>query len=202
LKNWIFQRPVITTFPEILPDAQKTGIRLHDWPGFCSAPIQGNCVKTNSSVDRPWLGALVGGLCAGALDISAAIVVYGLMRGGSATSVLQSVASGWLGMKAFDGDGATAALGLFFQFFIALTAATVYHVASRKLKWLVHHAFIFGPLYGIAVYYFMNLIVVPLSAFPFKLSRTPGNMLTGLTIHIFCVGLPIALANRWYAPAR
>jgi hypothetical protein len=57
------------------------------------------------------------------------------------------------------------------------------------------HAFLFGPLYGIAVYFFMNRVVVQLSAatkYPFSLKM----MLIGLVIHIFCVGTPIALAAR------
>ena len=154
-------------------------------------------MQRTSSLARPIHPIVLGGLACGTLDISTATVVYGLMRGKSAIWVLQTVASGLLGMDAFQGGIATAALGLLLHFFIAFNASAVYYAASRKLKWLVDYAIVFGPLYGIAVYFFMNRIVVPLSAFPFKLSHDPRVMLTGLTIHIFCVGLPIALANRY-----
>jgi hypothetical protein len=46
----------------------------------------------------------------------------------------------------------------------------------------------------------MNRVVVPLSAatkFPFSFKM----MVIGIVIHIFCVGLPIALAARRFAPA-
>jgi len=55
-------------------------------------------------------------------------------------------------------------------------------------------------LYGVAVYMFMSWVVVPLSALP--KSKAPFS-LTGLVLslltHMFCVGLPIALAVRRHA---
>ncbi|MBI5712488.1 MAG: hypothetical protein HZC38_03530 [Chloroflexi bacterium] len=56
-----------------------------------------------------------------------------------------------------------------------------------------------GVLYGVAVYGFMYFIVLPRSAFPFKITFTPAVLAKRITIHIFCVGLPIALAVRWFA---
>lgn len=153
-------------------------------------------MQTTASLARPLHPIVLGGLACGTCDITAAIIVYGLLRGRTAVWVLQTVASGLLGMDAFQGGLATGALGLLCHFFIAFGAATVYYLASRKLEPLTTKPFIFGPLYGIAVYWFMNLIVVPLSAFPFKLTRELKWTLIGVTIHIFCVGLPIALANR------
>jgi hypothetical protein len=52
---------------------------------------------------------------------------------------------------------------------------------------------------AVAVYFFMQLVVIPLSAIgprPFSLNAT----IIGLAIHIPCVGLPIALTLRRYAP--
>lgn len=132
------------------------------------------------------------GLIAGTLDITAACVTGYARRGTSPVTTLQSVASGLLGPGAFEGGGATAALGLLLHFVIAFTAAAVFYLASRKLRFLVEQPWISGPLYGIAVYFFMNLVVVPLSSAPFKIPINP----VGLLIHVFCVGLPIALAVR------
>lgn len=132
------------------------------------------------------------GLIAGTLDITAACVTNYARRGTSPVRTLQSVASGLLGPGSFEGGGGTAALGLLLHFVIAFTAATVFYLASRKIRFLVEQPFLAGPLYGIAVYFFMNLVVVPLSAAPFPI---PNN-LTGLLIHVFCIGLPIALAVR------
>jgi hypothetical protein len=78
---------------------------------------------------------------------------------------------------------------------IALGAAAVFYGASRKLKLLTRHAVISGFLFGIAVYFFMQYVVLPLSAFhkgPFSASM----ILIGIVIHMFCVGLPISLTIR------
>jgi hypothetical protein len=137
---------------------------------------------------------LLGGLAAGILDITYAIVVSRLLRGTSAVTVLQSVASGLLGKGAYEGGGATAALGLFLHFVIAFGAAAVYVLASRRFPFLVTRPFLWGALYGMAVYLFMNFAVLPLSAFPHKLSFPPAVLARGLAGHIVCVGLPISLA--------
>lgn len=134
------------------------------------------------------------GLIAGTLDITAACV-NGTLRGGNPMRVLQSVASGLLGADSFEGGPATAALGLLLHFVIAYGAATVFFLASRKMRFLVEHAVVCGLLYGAAVYAFMNSVVVPLSAAPFEIHYRA----TGLLIHLFCVGLPIALVVRRFS---
>jgi len=128
------------------------------------------------------------------MDITAALTVYGYY-GAKPIPLLQGIAAGVLGPRASEGGLATAALGLFCHYVIAFGAATVFFLMSRWAPILVQQAVMFGPLYGIAVYFFMNRIVVPLSnarKFPFSLKM----MVIGVIIHIFCVGLPIALVMR------
>jgi uncharacterized membrane protein YagU involved in acid resistance len=146
---------------------------------------------------EPLLAILWGGLACGVLDITAALVVYGRF-GLPPLRLLQGIAAGLLGPRSFEGGRATALLGLVCHFFIAFCAATVYVTASRWIPSLVKNAAICGPLYGVAVYFFMNRIVVPLSAarkYPFSFKM----MVIGIVIHIFCVGLPIAIAVRRYS---
>jgi hypothetical protein len=145
------------------------------------------------------LAVLWGGVLCGVLDITAALVVYGSM-GAKPLRLLQGIAGGLLGPRTYEGGLATAFLGLVCHFVIAFSAAAVFVAASRIMPFLVRHAVLSGALYGIAVYFFMNRIVVPLSAaakFPFSLKM----MVIGIVIHIFCVGLPIALAARRFAPS-
>ena len=137
-------------------------------------------------------------MAAGTLDLLAAFVNSGL-RDVSPTRVLQSIASGLLGADSFKGGVATAALGLVLHFIIATGATAVYYAASRKLNFLAKQPVVCGPVYGVAVYFFMNFIVLPLSAVPFKISYTLPVLITGLMIHMLCVGLPIALAVRRYS---
>lgn len=146
---------------------------------------------------NPLLGVLWGGLICGVLDITAALVVYGFF-GLKPVRLLQGIAGGLLGPRTFNGGLATALLGLLCHFVIAFLAASVYFALSRAVPLLVQHAILSGVLYGVAVYFFMNRIVVPLSAatkYPFSVKM----MLIGVVIHIFCVGLPIALAVRRYS---
>ncbi|HXG64441.1 MAG TPA: hypothetical protein VNO70_04995, partial [Blastocatellia bacterium] len=107
--------------------------------------------------------------------------------------------SGLLGADSYRGGPATAALGAVLHFLIAFVAAAVYYAASRKLKFLARQALVCGPLYGIAVYLFMNQIVLPLSAFPHQRAFSLSSFVTGLVIHMLFVGLPIALAVRRYS---
>jgi hypothetical protein len=140
---------------------------------------------------------LLAGFACGVLDIAAALVVYGYL-GAKPVPLLQGIASGLLGPKAFDGGLATALLGLLCHFVIAFGAATVYFVASRALRVLVDQAVVFGALYGVAVYFFMNRIVLPLSA----VAKRPFSMkfmIIGVVIHIFCVGVPISLSVRRFS---
>jgi len=144
------------------------------------------------------LGILWGGLIAGTMDITAAILTYKIRNGLPATRLLQSVASGLLGRDAFTGGAKTAALGLFLHFAIAFGATTVFYLASRKMPWLIQNAVLAGVLYGILVHQFMQQVVLPLSAFhkgPFNLSA----LVIGLVTHIVCIGLPIALCVRRFS---
>ncbi len=144
---------------------------------------------------KAYRAILWGGLIAGVLDITAAFVTNGL-RGISPIRILQSIASGLLGMGSYKGGFVTAVLGLFLHFIIAAGAAAVYYLLSRKLRFLVERAIVCGPVYGVAVYLFMNLIVLPLSAFPHKISYPLVKVVTGLIVHMLCVGLPISLTVR------
>jgi hypothetical protein len=140
---------------------------------------------------------LVGGAICGALDITAAFVVYGLF-GLKPIPLLQGIAAGLLGPRSFTGGLSTAALGLLCHFVIAFSATAVYFAASRRLSFLLRNPVASGVLYGIAVYFFMRWVVVPLSAAksgPFSLKMTA----IGLIIHVICVGWPIAFAVRRFA---
>ncbi|HEU5248514.1 MAG TPA: hypothetical protein VFW15_00880 [Thermoanaerobaculia bacterium] len=145
---------------------------------------------------------LVGGFVAGALDIVYAFVFFGLRSGISPLRILQSIASGIMGRSSRDGGLATGALGLFLQFFIAISAAAVFAVASRYLPVLRRRPVLSGIVYGVVIYVVMNFVVVPLSAFPYPRSFPPAVLVTGLLVHMFLIGLPISLSvRRAFEPA-
>ena len=153
--------------------------------------------STNSPAARsPALRTvLAAGLLAGALDLGFVLVLYGV-RGVSPEKILHGIAAGAVGREAaINGGLATAALGFVAQFVIALGAAAVFYAASRRLRVLIEWPWISGPLYGVAVWLFMKLAVLPLSATPPKLFLPPDWHLI-LIAHLTCVGLPIAWVVR------
>jgi hypothetical protein len=145
---------------------------------------------------RWFLGIAVGGLIVGALDLAYAILVYSPQK---PILIPQTIASGVLGTKSYSGGARTAALGVILHFVIALGAATVYYLASRKLPFLVRRAVLFGLIYGALVYLFMHLVALPLSAAP-RRGMPLIYQVCEFVEHWFCVGLPIALSVRHYCP--
>ena len=143
---------------------------------------------------NPTKAIVSAGTICGIMDITAALVVYGTM-GAKPLRLLQGIAGGVLGPRTYTGGIATALLGLALHFVIAFGAATVFFIASRGIRFLLDHAAVSGALYGIAVYFFMQRVVIPLS----RANRNPFSlkfMIIGIIIHIFCVGLPIAFSVR------
>ncbi|MEP6603219.1 MAG: hypothetical protein ABJB69_04655 [Spartobacteria bacterium] len=134
------------------------------------------------------------GLIAGILDITSAFLLS-YPKGVGPIRVLQGVAAGLLGREsAVQGGVATAALGLAIHFFIAFAAASVFYAASCRIVWLTRQAVLAGLLYGIAIYLVMYWIVMPL-AYP-VVHPSLARDLTAIAVHMFLIGLPIALIVR------
>jgi len=148
---------------------------------------------TSSHMQSPLLAILVGGFIAGALDATTAFITFGW-------GMARGIASGVLGARAATGGTATWLLGLALHFFIAVSAAAIYYLASRRLTFLRDHFLICGLFYGIAIYLVMNLIVLPLSAVPFAVGPfSVRAMRQGLLVHMILIGLPIAASVRIFS---
>jgi hypothetical protein len=81
---------------------------------------------------------------------------------------------------------------LLFHFPIAFVAASVYYAASHRMTPLLNHPLGSGLSYGAVVHLIMSRVVVPLSAAPKREFSVKGFFIQ-LVIHMFLVGLPIAL---------
>ena len=143
---------------------------------------------------------LLGGVTVAVLDISNAITFWALYRHLPPSRILQSVASGLLGKDAFIGGSPAAALGAGLHTFIAFGVATAFYLGCRFLPVLWRRPWVYGPLYGLAVYAVMNFVVIPLSRVPPR----PFNLFTwgrfdDIVGHALLIGLPVALIARWSA---
>src|SRR5229473_1948343 len=149
-------------------------------------------IPTTNTTRSPFLPIAVGGFIAGILDLTQAFILFG-------RRVPLVIAAGLLGRQAFHRGVGTYVLGVFLHFFIAFSAAAVYYVASRRLRFMTEHALVCGLFFGAAVEEVMNLIVLPLSALhargPYKLH----DLILGLLVHMVVVGLPISFSVRRFA---
>lgn len=142
---------------------------------------------------------LIGGLTIGLLDGVAAIVSASF-RGVGPMRLFQYVAAGLLGRASFEGGLGSALLGVFLEFFIATGVMAVFYAFSRVFPSLLRFATGSGILYGVAVFFFMNKVVVPLSAAPAPKSPSSfSRMLPEILIHMFFVGLPAALVTKVFS---
>jgi hypothetical protein len=134
---------------------------------------------------------LLGGMTVGCLDLADALIFF-TARGAKPIRIVQAIASGLLGPAAFQGGWRTVLLGVGLHFFIAFSIVTTFVLVSSRWRGLRGRPLLWGPLYGIAVYLVMNLVVVPHS------HVIPGHktlvvIVNGLLIHMLGVGLPSAL---------
>jgi uncharacterized membrane protein YagU involved in acid resistance len=141
---------------------------------------------------------LYGTLVVGLLDLTEAIVFYG-MRGVKPIRIPQSIAGGLLGRATFNGGAYTALLGVGLHFFISFAIVATYYLASKRLSILTRRPLLCGLVYGVLVYIFMNAVVLPLSAAPSGWPPLPV-LLNGIIGHALLVGLPsaffVTLARR------
>jgi hypothetical protein len=134
----------------------------------------------------------IGGTIAAGLDLISAFVTYGW-------GVPRVIAAGLLGEQALNGGSDPWLLGVLLQFFIALSAAAVYCVASKRLKFLKENFIVCGLFYGIAVFLVMNLIVLPLSALHVRGPYPLRSLIQGLLVHMLFIGLPISFSARRFS---
>lgn len=142
------------------------------------------------------LPALVGGCAAASLDAASAFHSFGWR-------MPKGIAAGLLGASAAHGGVGTWILGLSLHFSILIVAAALYGIASRRWTFMRVNFLLCGVYYGISIFLFMNLIVVPLSAFPVSFApfRISG-LIQGMLMHVLLVGLPISLSYRLLGRVR
>ena len=152
---------------------------------------------------KPFTATLLGGLVAGALDITYACVHWNIAHDVAPMRIFQSVAAGLLGRDAAVAGGwNTAALGLALHFVMTTIMAAFFVAATRAMPALNRAPLLSGVIYGLGLYAVMNFIVVPFSNTGDGTIRAPEFnqfFYGGLLAHTLLVGVPIALIAKRFA---
>lgn len=144
---------------------------------------------------------VLGGLLVAVLDLTEVTALFWFARGLPPYRIPQSIAAALLGEDAFDKGGVSVLLGMSLHLLVAFSVVAFYVLWSRRFPSLARHYVLGGLLYGLGVYAFMNLVVLPVTALPSALKHlSPLGVLNGLLCHPLLVGLPSAwAAHRYWA---
>ncbi len=133
---------------------------------------------------------LLGGVIAATIDIGAACLISDRSPG----FILQAIAGGLLAKASFAGGWATMLLGAVLQEAMGLLIAAIYVLLAKSIPLLLRRWLVSGLAYGVLIFFVMNYVVVPLSAWksaphftPVKFSANMAAMLLfGLIVAFFC----------------
>jgi hypothetical protein len=144
---------------------------------------------------------LLGWLAVGVLDMLDAYFFFGFYYNITFARVFRGVAAGIYGSDAAKTGGIEMGMvGLALHYIVAFGVALVFYLACTQLKFLYRQPWIWGPIYGIIVHFFMQYVVVPNSA----IGRYPAltfdwPFVNSIVGHALLVGLPVALIANWSA---
>jgi hypothetical protein len=155
--------------------------------------IASKSIDTRNSLLR---SIALGGVIIFILQFTHIWIVATLIQGSPFTAVWQYIASGALGMGAFEGGITTALLGVLFHLIISLVIAGVFLLSADRIPLLRRYAIPGALLYGLGVYIVMNMVVTPLSAAPPLPAPTLPWFFEGLIEHSLAIGLPLGLLVR------
>jgi|HubBroStandDraft_6_1064221.scaffolds.fasta_scaffold762795_2 hypothetical protein len=134
---------------------------------------------------------LLGGAIAGAIDIGAACVISGRSPG----FILQAVAGGLLAKASFEGGLATMLLGAVLQEVMGLLIAAIYVLLAKSIPVLLRRWIISGLAGGVVIFFVMNYVVVPLSAWKSMPHFTPVKFAANMAAMLL-FGLIVAFFSR------
>jgi hypothetical protein len=149
---------------------------------------------SHSSFTRALTRGTTAGVAAGFI-VLVPVLILQLSRGIGVIPEMQLAASSLIGMTAYAGTSGLI-VGALLHFFVSIVPAIVYALVASRLPVVNRLAWLGGPLLGIIIFFFMGFVVLPHSAFITPPSVSPMPLLPALLIHMFGLGLPIALIVR------
>jgi hypothetical protein len=123
-------------------------------------------------------------------------LVYSILQQNPFIVVLQYIASGAIGVSAFEGGTGTALLGVLFHLIISFVVAAVFILSADRIPLFQRYVIPASLLYGFGVWVVMHLIVTPLSAAPPVPPPTTPYLIEEIIEHALFVGLPLGILLR------
>jgi hypothetical protein len=163
------------------------------------AAITGISLSNRNSLLR---SITIGGMIIFIIQLIHSWIVPSLIQKNPFIVVLQYIASGALGMAAFEGGIATVLLGVLFHLIISLIIAGVFIVGADRSPILCRYAIAASLLYGFGVFIVMNMIITPLSAAPPLPAPTLPWLIEAIIEHTLLVGLPLGILVRRNADSK
>jgi hypothetical protein len=139
------------------------------------------------------LVAVVAGLCGAVLiDLYLIVTETFVIRNATPLLVMQWDASNALGMAAYRGGWATAALGTLMHFAVSIIWGALYVAAAVRVRWFVSHPIAGGVLLGVVAMSVMRAVIHLGHAIvrPFPNALYFSNILIA---HVVFFGIPVAL---------
>jgi hypothetical protein len=146
------------------------------------SPVSHNAWFVAPRARRALLSAIAVSFTLATVDLIFACTFWHQMYALPVARLLQNIASGMLGKRAFAGGADTVIMGLLLQYIMMFMMVGTYYLFSRRFTGLCRHPWRYGSLYGVVLYIVMNDVVLPLSAAP----KTPFLMswiLSSMVMH-------------------
>lgn len=150
--------------------------------------------------------ALIAGLIAGVLDITAACIYSYLRFNRTPEQVLRGIAEGAFGKEAASTGNMMIVWGLLFHFLIAISFTFFFFLLARMIPSLVKYPIPIAIAYGAFVWLFMRYVVLnyisTLKIRPITTQEAAINAIINAVILMVCIGLPAAFLARKYVRAN
>ncbi|UQN70222.1 hypothetical protein L0Z11_04805 [Burkholderia multivorans] len=157
-----------------------------------------NQAAARSALGNGFIRAMIHGIYAGiaaGFIVLVPVLILQLARGIGVVPEMQLAASSVMGMAAYAGVTGLI-LGTLLHFSVSVASALAYALFVWAEPALNRWAWIGGPVLGLIVFFFMDFAVLPRSAFTTPPSVTPMPFIPAILVHMFGLGLSIALIMR------
>lgn len=155
-------------------------------------------IASRSTALPGYAWTLFGALIATTLDLAFA-AIYWEVQGYSGLRVMQAIAAYWgWGREAYSGGLATALIGMGLFLGRMVLLAMLYRWAARRWAALIERPYLFGALFGVAVYVANSYLVVPLiDAMPARNQFVNWAWTCAcIAAHMILIGIPLALTAK------